>query len=193
MSNNTQYTRTDKAIQAALMQLVERKPFEKITVQDILDETPVSRATFYKHYHDKYEIVEKLQVDFLEMQKQVVLPLFGQSPDKVIMVTKPHSEHYRQVIRCLLKVHTENVNLTQSLTQQMQAHYLHSATSPFKQIEALIYGSAITAFQVACIDNDASHVDYVQIMMNVLLSFLGLDKDPQTRSFLEERFRQLQE
>ena len=44
------------------MKLLKTKPFEKITVQDILDETPVTRSTFYKHYHDKYEIAEKMQI-----------------------------------------------------------------------------------------------------------------------------------
>jgi len=59
MHVSTQFARTDKAIQTAMVHLLKSKPFEKITVQDILDETPVSRATFYKHYRDKYEIVEK--------------------------------------------------------------------------------------------------------------------------------------
>ena len=49
MTGNIQYLRTDRAIQSALLSLLGKKPFEKITVQDILDETPVSRATFYKH------------------------------------------------------------------------------------------------------------------------------------------------
>jgi len=77
MSNSTQFARTDKAIQAAFISLLKSKPFEKITVQDILDETPVSRATFYKHYHDKYEIAEKMQQEFVGMQRQIVKAAIG--------------------------------------------------------------------------------------------------------------------
>ena len=51
MQTNPQYIRTDKAIKQALITLLKNKPFEKITVQDILDETPVTRSTFYKHFH----------------------------------------------------------------------------------------------------------------------------------------------
>lgn len=45
--------------------LLKKKYFEIITVQDILGETPVTRATFYAHYHDKYELVEKMLDQFL--------------------------------------------------------------------------------------------------------------------------------
>ena len=65
MSNNPQFQRTDKAIMQAMVSLLKKKSFEKITVQDILDETPVTRATFYAHYHDKYEVVEKMLDHFL--------------------------------------------------------------------------------------------------------------------------------
>ena len=64
MQENPQFLRTDKAIKQALITLLRTKPFEKITVQDILDETPVTRSTFYKHYHDKYEIVERMQKEY---------------------------------------------------------------------------------------------------------------------------------
>ena len=63
MENNKkspQYLRTDKAITNALIHLLREKPFEKIIVQDILDETPVTRATFYAHFKDKYDINNKL-------------------------------------------------------------------------------------------------------------------------------------
>ena len=59
MQQNPQFLRTDKAIKQALIHLLNVKPFEKITVQDILDETPVTRSTFYKHFHDKYEMFIK--------------------------------------------------------------------------------------------------------------------------------------
>ena len=68
MKNNPQFLRTDKAIKQTLISLLQNKPFEKITVQDILDETPVTSSTFYKHYHDKYEIAEHLLDDYFSLQ-----------------------------------------------------------------------------------------------------------------------------
>ncbi len=79
MSESPQFIRTDKAIKQALITLLKNKPFEKITVQDILDETPVTRSTFYKHFSDKYEIVEKLQEDFFVSQMEIRKALFENS------------------------------------------------------------------------------------------------------------------
>ena len=82
MTGNIQYLRTDRAIQSALLSLLGKKPFEKITVQDILDETPVSRATFYKHFHDKYEIVEKIQDEILHTHTELRNSLAQATPDQ---------------------------------------------------------------------------------------------------------------
>lgn len=48
---------TKNIISNAMFGLLQRKPFEEITVQLILDEAKVSRATFYRHFRDKYELM----------------------------------------------------------------------------------------------------------------------------------------
>jgi AcrR family transcriptional regulator len=40
----------------ALMELALEKPFDAITVQDVLDRAGVSRSTFYVHYNDKDDL-----------------------------------------------------------------------------------------------------------------------------------------
>ena len=42
--------KTREAIEGAFIQLLRDKPFERITVQNILDKARVNRKTFYKHY-----------------------------------------------------------------------------------------------------------------------------------------------
>ena len=48
--------KTREALGAALMGLVKEKPFDSITVQDVLDRAGVSRSTFYVHYKDKNDL-----------------------------------------------------------------------------------------------------------------------------------------
>jgi AcrR family transcriptional regulator len=50
--------RTRDLLQQALVNLLETKEFDKISVQDITDVAGVNRATFYAHYPDKFALLE---------------------------------------------------------------------------------------------------------------------------------------
>ena len=51
---------TEQAIQATFIRLLNERPLDKITVRDLADECGISRNTFYYHYHDIYELLEKM-------------------------------------------------------------------------------------------------------------------------------------
>jgi AcrR family transcriptional regulator len=59
--------RTKVALGEALVTLMEEKPFDSITVQDVLDRAHVSRATFYTHYSDKDDLLMSDAEEFFEM------------------------------------------------------------------------------------------------------------------------------
>ncbi len=48
--------RTRDTLGDALVQLIQEKPFDEITVQDVLDRACVGRTTFYTHYRDKDDL-----------------------------------------------------------------------------------------------------------------------------------------
>lgn len=54
---------TKAIIKEAAFRLFEQYPFERVTVQMILDEAGVSRRTFYDHFLDKYELMEEYFTD----------------------------------------------------------------------------------------------------------------------------------
>ena len=83
-----------KQVRNALVELLKDKPFEKITVQNILEATPVTRTTFYKHFRDKYEIAELMQRQCVTTLNQLRQELGGvdiHDYHKVIMVKKESS------------------------------------------------------------------------------------------------------
>lgn len=41
----------------ALQALLKEKTFENITVEDILEKSGASRSTFYRHFQDKYSLM----------------------------------------------------------------------------------------------------------------------------------------
>lgn len=44
------------AIKEAFMHLLNRKPLDKITVKEIVEECGINRNTFYYHYDDIYDL-----------------------------------------------------------------------------------------------------------------------------------------
>lgn len=57
--------RTQKAIKESFFSLVEEKGFEHISVKDITDKAMISRNTFYLHYEDKYDLLNKICDDLM--------------------------------------------------------------------------------------------------------------------------------
>jgi AcrR family transcriptional regulator len=59
--------RTRQRLGDALVELVQEKPFDAITVQEVLDRADVGRSTFYSHYRDKDDLFLSDIDEFLEM------------------------------------------------------------------------------------------------------------------------------
>jgi AcrR family transcriptional regulator len=58
--------RTRDRLGDALVALILEKPFEAITVQDVLARARVSRSTFYAHFRDKQDLFVSDMDEFLE-------------------------------------------------------------------------------------------------------------------------------
>ncbi|MER7128334.1 TetR/AcrR family transcriptional regulator [Streptosporangium saharense] len=50
--------RTQKALQRALIELVEEQDLSRLSVADVAERAGVSRSTFYDHYRDVHELAE---------------------------------------------------------------------------------------------------------------------------------------
>lgn len=65
--------RTRAAIKNALVELIEEKSFEAITVKDITTKANINRGTFYSHYQDKYDLMAKCEEELInEMENRIV-------------------------------------------------------------------------------------------------------------------------
>lgn len=49
---------TKRALEASLKHLLQEKPLEKITINDITEDCGISRMTFYYHFKDIYDLIE---------------------------------------------------------------------------------------------------------------------------------------
>src|SRR5579864_9232724 len=59
-SGDLRARRTRKLLRDALLELIEERGFDAITVGEIAERAMVSRAAFYRYYQDKYDLVEKI-------------------------------------------------------------------------------------------------------------------------------------
>lgn len=53
--------KTKRNIKNAFIQLRAKKPLERITVKELSELAEISKATFYLHYHDVYDLSDQLQ------------------------------------------------------------------------------------------------------------------------------------
>lgn len=66
--------RTEKAIKDAFLRLIQEKDFSMITIQNITDKAVINRGTFYLHYLDKYDLLEKITQEAFEELNKYVAP-----------------------------------------------------------------------------------------------------------------------
>lgn len=62
--------KTKKLIQTAFIEVLEKKPFESITISDITNRANINRGTFYLHYLDKFDLLD-------QMEQQLFLDLWN--------------------------------------------------------------------------------------------------------------------
>ncbi len=81
MDENTdlRIIKTRKALKDALVELMNTKGFDKVTVQNLTTTAMVSRTTFYLHYLDKYDLLDKLENDVMLEMQSIVSPFIEQA------------------------------------------------------------------------------------------------------------------
>lgn len=55
--NKNNPTKTKQILANTLLRLLEVKPFSKITVNELCEQSMIVRSTFYLHFQDKYELL----------------------------------------------------------------------------------------------------------------------------------------
>lgn len=75
--------RTRDRLGGAIMQLLQEKDFDTITVQDVLDRAHVGRSTFYTHFRDRDDLFLS-EVD--EFYQHMAMALSGKPSDRVLPV-----------------------------------------------------------------------------------------------------------
>lgn len=66
--------RTKKALITTFSDLLETKSFDNITIQDLCEKANVRRSTFYRHFNDKYDLLNHIVGTLIEYFRTLHLP-----------------------------------------------------------------------------------------------------------------------
>lgn len=66
MNEDRRVIRTRRDLRAAMNELLQKKSFDKININDICTLAMVNRMTFYNHYKDKYELLRDVILELRE-------------------------------------------------------------------------------------------------------------------------------
>src|ERR1700741_4640218 len=74
--------RSGAALRDALLRLLERKPFDQITVRDICAEAGVHYATFFRHHPSKEALLDHIAAEQIVPSVELTLPIKDAGDDR---------------------------------------------------------------------------------------------------------------
>lgn len=120
---------TRQEILDAFITLINEKDISKITISDITKKAHVNRSTFYRHYDDKFDLVEKTErIIFNEINHAFQSTRFSET---ISMTYRQEFNAYRTEILSILQKHasfitailSQNGDLTFEVKLLEQLHY----------------------------------------------------------------------
>lgn len=58
--------KTEIALKDTFFELIQKKSFDKITINQLCEKAMIRRSTFYRHYNDKFDFLGKIIKDLLQ-------------------------------------------------------------------------------------------------------------------------------
>jgi AcrR family transcriptional regulator len=99
---NLRLRRMQKLLREAVIELIEERGFEALTIGEITERAMVSRAAFYRHYQDKYDLVEQIFEEAMSALLGAVGELGQEHPASVWVRFFEHIASYDRLYRALL-------------------------------------------------------------------------------------------
>ncbi|MGG3797633.1 TetR/AcrR family transcriptional regulator [Metabacillus fastidiosus] len=113
--------RTRKLIMDSFIQLSGKKEFKDITINDIAKEATVNRATFYYHFTDKFDLLEKVLSEVLminlnseiitknEFNEETIISIFSSITNFQQSLSNRCHRGYEETIEAIIKKHLETI------------------------------------------------------------------------------------
>jgi AcrR family transcriptional regulator len=121
-SQDRRIRRTQHLLAKALITLTLEKDYEHVTIREITERADIGYATFFRHYHDKDELLKDvLDVVLSELIDLLDAPLITNDPTGVGVLLFRYAEEHSEVVRVLLRTHALRKHLLREATRAAAA------------------------------------------------------------------------
>jgi AcrR family transcriptional regulator len=100
--SNLRVRRMQKLLREALIELIEERSFEALTIGESTERAVGSRAAFYRNYQDKYDLVEQIFEEAMSTLLGTVAELGQEHPAESWVTFFEHIAKYERLYRALL-------------------------------------------------------------------------------------------
>src|SRR5258707_13496922 len=100
--SNLRVRRTKILLREALIELIEERDFEALTIGELTERAMVSRAAFYRNYQDKYDLGEQIFEEAISALLVAVGDLEQEHPPEIWVTFFEHIHEYETLARALL-------------------------------------------------------------------------------------------
>lgn len=141
--------KTKKFLKEALCTLMKKKPLKDITIKDITDMADLNRSTFYLHYTDIEDLLEKTENDFIEGIKEL-MEIYSFEKLKKGMSKE---EFIRKFNIAVFKYLEDNYDISYVL-------FNHSDSSFIEKIEKIMIARMLIKKNKSGSEEEAAYIEY---------------------------------
>ncbi len=69
---NRSVLRTQNLLKTGLIELMQKKSVQQITVKELVEHVDLNRGTFYLHYKDIFDLLEQIEDELLENFREIL-------------------------------------------------------------------------------------------------------------------------
>ena len=178
---------TKKALAEALKRAMKQKPFQKITVSELIQDCQINRKTFYYHFDDIYALLKwMLEQEAIEVVKQFDLLV---DYEEAIHFVMDYIEQNDYLLNCDSIGHDELkrffcadfLEIVHSLVGQAEAMYHKKLDENYKEFLCNFYVEAIAGILITWIKekkvaNRSVMIEYLS--RTIRTSLIGILKEP---------------
>ena len=195
MKNEEISLNTKRILASELRSLMERKPFSKITVSEIVEACGINRKTFYYHFADVYELLRwMLEEETVKIVRQIDL---NNDYPKAVRFVLDYVDSNAHILNCALdsaagySLHRFFVNdfmkISLSVIQKAEAKYAVTLSEERRAFLAEFYSEAVAGILHTWIRNRKKpgavlEEEYIgEMIRSSLVGVLTAEKDKETK------------